>query len=712
MKRTSLLSLFLTLTLICFAQSNKTQVDFKYAFGEPHRLTVCMPNASNKTILDASTDLFRMSWTYHDCTEIPLGALVTFGLPWKVSFKAQVDTTFIKANRWNRENDWIPAFNYLWQGNGVDVETRIIATEKGDVLLFTAKNNDSKPHKVRIEANAWSNMPVNRRWQDYQYPYNVITPISGDRSDRILLFDSQPATGIPSDRSHIDIIFNLTPGSTDSHYLVRPYKAFMDDLQQLLAVDWKTEAEKGLQSWRELIGRAPQFTLPDYKIYNAFRACLSDIFVMREKQADGKMAGLDGTDVYRSSNSFEPNFQAMAICRLGYYKEAKENIEFTLQFQDKDGDWNDSHQWNRFMWATSGYKSYFIQQYYLQTHDKEFLKTHFPQMLASSRWSLKQRERTKAENKVESPEWGLLPRGMGDCGLMNDKDYFGVFYPHNFIHCMGLEANAWAAKELGRNDVYKELYDNYQDLYNCIQKSLKVGIIQEPNGTQWIPGTPNKTSGSRWGVAEAIYPTHIISKDSPLAIGTMKRLQKDMSKNGLPMNLGWMKGGLWMAIALDNIAYVDMLQGNADQAANYLYAVINHGTPLYSWCEERMPEAGTTKTSGDRQHAWTPICVTRFVRDMLVMEDEEQGCLWLTRAVPRWWYSVGEKIAVSDMPTQYGIISYTIERTSAKQLQYYITLKNYDRSHPIKLQLRLPDKKDKCITIVPNNDNIGGKIRL
>jgi hypothetical protein len=278
-------------------------------------------------------------------------------------------------------------------------------------------------------------------------------------------------------------------------------------------------------------------------------------------------------------------------------------------------------------------------------------------------------------------------------------------------------------------DVYKELQDNYLDLLTCIRKSLEKGAIRDSDGTCWIPGVPGKTSGSSWGVAEAIYPARIVTPDSPLAIGTMKHLQKTLSEGGLPENLGWFKGGLWVAISLDALAYVDIIQGNADLAASYYYAALNHGTPLFSWCEERMPEKGTEKTGGDRQHAWTPISITRFTRDMLVMEDDIDGSVWLTRAVPRWWYGVGEKIGVENMPTRYGEISYLITRTSEKEIKFQIELKDYDHAHPLKLELRLPEVNNKrykaikvvgakckfdknCTIIAPNENRISGSIYI
>jgi hypothetical protein len=90
----------------------------------------------------------------------------------------------------------------------------------------------------------------------------------------------------------------------------------------------------------------------------------------------------------------------------------------------------------------------------------------------------------------------------------------------------------------------------------------------------------------------------------------------------------------------------------------YLYATLNHGTPLYTWCEERGQEPGAKDCSGDRQHLWTPVAVCRFIRDALVMEDGE--ALHLARGTARHWLDQGKSIAIKDAPTHFGIVSYEI----------------------------------------------------
>ena len=119
-----------------------------------------------------------------------------------------------------------------------------------------------------------------------------------------------------------------------------------------------------------------------------------------------------------------------------------------------------------------------------------------------------------------------------------------------------------------------------------------------------------------------------------------------------------MKDGMWVAITLDNLAETLLFRGEGDAAIKYLYATLNHGTPLYSWCEERGQEPGAKKTSGDRQHLWTPAAVGRFIRDALILENEDT--LHLAMGTDRSWLEQGKTIAVKYMPTYFGQISYEI----------------------------------------------------
>jgi len=253
---------------------------------------------------------------------------------------------------------------------------------------------------------------------------------------------------------------------------------------------------------------------------------------------------------------------------------------------------------------------------------------------------------------------------MGDGGLMDGDDLFGVFLPSNEWHCYILQTAVWAAKELGLDGIEKEAESYYGDALACTLDAMERGAIAEPDGSRWIPGVPDKTCGSKFSATCAIYPHRIIDPHGELANGTMGKLTDVLSPGGVPVGMGWMKEGCWVATAIDTISYAAMERGENDLAASFLYPTLNHGTPLFSWCEERMPEPGTEVTSGDRQHTWTPLSVNRFVRDSLIMEDGDT--LHICRASQRHWLMDGKRIAVRNANTHWGKVDFSLERNGDK----------------------------------------------
>ena len=664
------------------------EIDFSYSITPPHRLCISLPESEHKTLLDASLEGVSISWTDGTTKNNPLGAFMPIPAFWNIQLKVYENGTPLRGMRWRRIENWIPALEYSMEGEAVRASIKIVPSEKGDIIRFEALNTGERTAGVRLEAFVNGNV-VNMKWADFEYPYSISTPIFGDRGDRMLLIDSAKSNTVPKGREYVDSYTEILPGNGITTYFIRPYKAYLDEIDEYVNTDWNAELEKGLEQWRHKTGHFSVLEMPDKVISDCCHAALADMFVMREEQADGHIAGLAGTDVYRAANTSEPCLQAGVFCTYGYFDAAAENISFVAQFQESDGNWEDYRQWGRFIWSMSGWKSQAIWEYYIFTGDREFLKTYYPRMKASAEWSRAQRKKTKEKHGADSPYYGLMPRGMGDCGLNVDGDLFGVFYPHNFLHCMGIEIAARTARELGYDEDAAILQADFKDMKRCILRSLERGCIKEED-YMWIPGSPGCRTGSRWGVADAVYPTHILEPQDPLAVGTMHKLQSNLSEGGLPVDLGWIPGGLWVAIALDAMAYVNILQGNADKSAEYLKAALNHATPLVTWCEERTPEAGSSTTSGDKEHAWTPICVARFCRDMMIMEDSEKELtLHVARAVPRSWFSDGKSFSLNKAPTAYGLFSCRVE-TSGGKIMCKADMSGLNRKCNVYLHIRMP----------------------
>lgn len=152
----------------------------------------------------------------------------------------------------------------------------------------------------------------------------------------------------------------------------------------------------------------------------------------------------------------------------------------------------------------------------------------------------------------------------------------------------------------------------------------------------------------------------------------------------------WSRGEGYLPM-LVNIAEAYLVLGHGDIAAQYLYSSLNHGTPLYTWCEERGQEPHSKKTSGDRQHLWTPVAVVRFVRDALVMEQPDG--LHLGLATARSWLAQGQKVGVQSAPTHFGEVSYEIESdVDHGAIRASVTPPGRQQSANILLHLRHPTR--------------------
>jgi hypothetical protein len=196
-------------------------------------------------------------------------------------------------------------------------------------------------------------------------------------------------------------------------------------------------------------------------------------------------------------------------------------------------------------------------------------------MKNSSLWHHRMRQTTKTD--PESPFYGLMPRGMGDGGLSNDGDYFGIFYPHNCYAVLADRLTLEAAETLGITadvGLLAEIYETAADLVTSLQR----GAVKEPGGYRRIPGMAGKRSGNSFGSLYAFHPARLLSGDDPLIQGTLRFMERRKSPGGQPMGTGWMPDGIWACISLDDLAGTYLAMGDGDKASQYLYSAVNHAS--------------------------------------------------------------------------------------------------------------------------------------
>ncbi len=673
-------------------ESSKMKVDYSYSFGLPHRLTVALPDSSDKTLIDTYADRLQLRWTYGDLRSIPVGAFMPMGSTWSGDVWAEIDGQRAPVARHRRAEGVLPVLEAGCDHANGKFALEAVGGKSAAVTRVTVTNSSAAPHRYQLVFTVNGGFGEVPGYINPGDPLDYVLAGWMDRADRVLALVTG-ATAVPrrdTPARTMAMQWELKPGETATGWLVRPYRAYEADVPALRGTNWLAEFNAGKQAWRKLFARAVRYSIPDAGVREAYYACLGDIFIMREPVGQhGLLAVSPGTEAYRCPNSGEASMASVALDQAGLHQEAEAGYRWSLESQGANGDWNDPDGWSHRCWGMAGFKAWTVIEHYRLTGDRDYLECAWPHLLANALWQEQQRRRTRVLVDGQKPlHYGLMPRGQGDCGLDAGDGWYGYFLPHNAWAVNADRVAVMVARILGHEAEAAELEGNYQRAKADLLCSMDRGAIKEAD-YRWIPGSPGNPAGSRWGVLNTSFPCELLAPDHELITGTLRYMNRKLSPGGLQVHTGWMADGMWVAISLDNVAEVELQRGNGDEVVRLLYAALNHGTPLLTWCEERGQEPGTNKCSGDRQHLWTPAAVVRIVRDCLVMEQGDG--LHLARGTARQWLASGEELGVRQAPTHFGPVSYALRYDAAgHRVVGSVTFPSRSTPAWVELHLRLP----------------------
>lgn len=650
-------------------------IDFEFAFSAPHRLTLCRPSASEKVLADVSPEGIAFSRSFGDLTGF-------YPLSWKTPvIDIQLFLSFSTSdrnavfNKWRRHKSGIPYLIAEGELDGAEILISAVSGKTGVIVKTEIKNNAAEDRDFFAEMshiNGW--VISNKGWID-GVNSNVLLTGNDGRADRFLCYavgaDSYPLFGMGGNGNQsavqapmanesagirkdsmkkITAKYTLKPGGRGIGYFILPHEKYFEDLQELKNTDCEKEISEAVCNWRELLKKGASLRIDDPELMHCYNACVSDLFVMREKM--GNRTGIAcGTEKYRSANSGEPLEAEILLDTLGYTEIAEEDYRMYLEAQESDGNWQTTKGWEHESWGVCYNKANAVMTHYELTGNMGFLEKYYKNMYASSLFNYRSRRSTKnAEKKYER---GLMPRGMGDCGMMDGNDFYGVFYPPNCLSVAADGLTLEAARILGKTEDIKILEKIYGEARTDLLNSMRENLA-EAGGMRIIPGIAKRAVGcSSYGCLYSFFPGNLIGADEPMLTDTVKYLEsKKISEGGLPIGMGWRENGLWAAMALSNLSRAYLRMGKYELARKYLYPVLNHASPLVTWCEERDPERNTKTAAGDMQHLWTPLAVVQYITEAICFENNSEIHI-LAGILPQ-WLEDGRSLSLAGFCTSFG----------------------------------------------------------
>ncbi len=627
-------------------------VDFSYAFARPYAMTFCEPMSSNKYLAYVFDDKIEFGFAEKTPREVFPLAWETIRLSIKVGFTVYIDGEKIVLENVKRTKSGIPKMEISTNDGRFSMEC--IASKKGLIVKNVFKS-DEAPFSAEIIAHHIGGWVISNQGHIDGVNNNLLLKMNDGRADKMVAYatgadeypinlaNSKTQKGVPmpemeaqgiSPRKAINMSFNLEKDTSKTAYLYLPFNNYFEELEEIKNIDFEKEMAAAEKKWLRFLNRGAKIYFADEGVKHCYNACLSDLYVMHDTFKGGKSSFVCGTNEYRCANSGEPMLAVTTTDILGFSAQALKDSKLHIEGQDDDGCWATKKGWEHEMWGWIFFKAFFVHNHYMITKDIDYLRTNYKYIKASTLYNGKARETTRTDKN--SSHYGFMPFGMGDCGMMDGGEFYGYYYPHNFLAIGADKISIEIANILGEAEDAKVFTKIYEDARRDILKSLNENYVTNANGS-YIPATPTGDETSMFGCLFGAHPTKVLPYDNELIRKTVEYVyKKGISEGGLPVGTGWQKDGLWVAMALDNFSQSFLRFGMYEEAASFLYPTLNHASPLVTWCEERGVGKGDANKTGDTQHLWTPLAFVSYIASAYAFDDED--VLHITAGLPKEWY--------------------------------------------------------------------------
>ncbi len=134
------------------------RVDFGYAFGTPHRLTVAPPDSGDKTLVDCEPGKVTLSWSYDNLLSFSIANFHGPLTQWTLDFQAVIDGQKVGQSTWRRLDDCLPGLAAEFTHQSVRTTMEVIGGRRAAIARVEFTNLDPQAaHRAAVECSVPGN---------------------------------------------------------------------------------------------------------------------------------------------------------------------------------------------------------------------------------------------------------------------------------------------------------------------------------------------------------------------------------------------------------------------------------------------------------------------------------------------------------------------------------------------------------------------------
>ncbi len=478
----------------------------------------------------------------------------------------------------------------------------------------------------------------------------------------------------------------LKPGTAKSDKALVYFARFPQEKQANVdckrgdAEDLMKKCKSFWQSWKPTGGKIDWRQSGVFESFSV--ACSRNIMEAREIK-NGKKLFQVGPTCYRGLWVVDGYSLLEAARYLGYDKEAQEGLESIWDRQAPNGSitagGGESH------YKDSAVAVFTLVRHAELTQDWEFFKEIYPDAFRAIDYLKQLRDGAKG-NGTASGNYGILPKGFGDSGIGGIRSEF----TNTLWTLVTLKRLVEVTRRL-QLDRFPALNQFYGELRQAFYRAAKSETRTHPGGFTYLPmlmkDDPQwaekderkkpRPQAAQIYLSQSIFPGLLFQKDDGFVRGHIELMKAVTTDEDIPIETGWLTDDAAWPYNAAIVAQMYLWAGLPDLARRTFVGFLNHASPLYAWREEQsLLKAPKAQYVGDMPHNWASAECIRYLRHMIILEDEKNLRLFDGIAIQD--IEAGKPIGLSYTPTRWGRVTVTLEPMAENRWQTKFKREDFD----------------------------------